>query len=198
MGIIFSNIIAIYRRELQSYFTSPLAYAIAAIFWLLSGYFFVAILLGEQGILQQVAAAEVQTQQTGQPLPPIDVAYEFLRSFLSVMSSLALFILPILSMGLYAEERKRGTLELLATSPVTNWAVAVGKLLGVVTFFTVLILPLFAYEAITFSAANPPVPSIDSIGGGDIVFRNVYFFPHRQHNFGGNYDLWLNYVVVDY
>lgn len=158
MGIILGNIIAIYRRELQSYFTSPLAYAIATVFWLLSGYFFVAILLGDQGILQQVAAAELQTQQTGQPLPPIDVAYEFLRSFLSVMSSLALFILPILSMGLYAEERKRGTLELLATSPITNWAVAVGKLLGVVTFFTVLILPLFAYEAIAFSAANPPVP----------------------------------------
>lgn len=158
MGMILGNIIAIYRRELQSYFTSPLAYAIAGIFWLLSGYFFVAILLGEQGILQQVAAAELQAGQTGQQLPPIDVAYEFLRSFLSVMSSLALFILPILSMGLYAEERKRGTLELLATSPITNWAVAVGKLLGVITFFTLLILPLFAYEAITFSAANPPVP----------------------------------------
>ncbi len=158
MGIILGNIIAIYRRELQSYFTSPLAYAIATVFWLLSGYFFVAILLGDQGILQRVAAAELQTQQTGQPLPPFDVAYEFLQLFLSVMSSLALFILPILSMGLYAEERKRGTLELLATSPITNWAVAVGKLLGVVTFFTVLILPLFAYEAIAFSAANPPVP----------------------------------------
>jgi ABC-2 type transport system permease protein len=61
-------------------------------------------------------------------------------------------------MGLYAEERKRGTLELLATSPVTNWAVAVGKLLGVLTFFTVMILPLLAYEAIALSAANPPVP----------------------------------------
>jgi ABC-2 type transport system permease protein len=158
MGIILGNIIAIYRRELQSYFTSPLAYAIAVIFWLISGYFFVALLLGEQGILQLVAAKELQSQQTGQPLPPIDVASEFLQWFLSVMSSLALFILPILSMGLYAEERKRGTLELLATSPVTNWAVAVGKLLGVVTFFTVLVMPLFAYEAIAFSAANPPVP----------------------------------------
>ena len=56
------------------------------------------------------------------------------------MGWLLLFILPILSMGLYAEERKRGTLELLATSPITNWAVAVGKLLGVLTFFITLIL----------------------------------------------------------
>ena len=52
-------------------------------------------------------------------------------------------------MGLYSEERKRGTLELLATSPVTNWVVAVGKLLGVLAFFIVLMMP--------FSNASPPI-----------------------------------------
>ena len=68
-------------------------------------------------------------------------------------------------MGLYAEERKRGTLELLATSPVTNWAVAVGKLLGVLTFFITLVLPLLAYQAIALSAANPPVaPAVPLLG----------------------------------
>lgn len=165
MGIIFGNIIAIYRRELQSYFASPLAYAIAAVFWLLSGFFFVLLLLSPEGIIQQVAQRDLAGQQIGQPLPPIDVAYEFLRAFLSIISSLSLFLLPILSMGLYAEERKRGTLELLATSPITNWAVAVGKLLGVVTFFTVMVLPLFAYEAIALSAATPPIlPAIPLLG----------------------------------
>lgn len=158
MGVIFGNIIAIYRRELQSYFASPLAYAIAGVFWLLSGFFFVVILIGPQGIIQQVVQRDLQAQQLGVPAPSIDVAYEFLQTFLSIMGSLALFVLPILSMGLYAEERKRGTLELLATSPVTNWAVAVGKLLGVLTFFITLVLPLLAYEAIALSAANPPVP----------------------------------------
>lgn len=148
--IVFSNIIAIFRKELQSYFTSPLAYIVAAVFWLLSGFFFVSILFN---IIQQVAASE----QLGLPSPPIDVAYEFLKIFLGVMGSLVLFILPILSMGLYAEERKLGTLELLATSPITNWAVALGKLLGVVTFFTVMISPLLIYEIIAFSAANPPI-----------------------------------------
>lgn len=157
MGIILGNVIAIYRRELQSYFASPLAYAIAGVFWLLAGFFFVVILLGPEGIIQQVVQRDLQGQQFGVPVPPVDVAYEFLRTFLSVMGSLVLFILPVLSMGLYAEERKRGTLELLATSPVTNWAVAVGKLLGVLTFFITLVLPLFACEAIALGAANPPV-----------------------------------------
>jgi ABC-2 type transport system permease protein len=151
MRVIFSNIMAIYRKELQSYFASPLSYAIAGVFLLLSGIFFLQILIGT---IEYVATAE----QSGQVLPPIDVGYEVLRGFLGVMGSFALFILPMLSMGLYAEERKRGTLELLATSPLTNWSVAVGKLLGVLTFFMTMLVPLVIYEAIAFSAANPPLP----------------------------------------
>ena len=151
--MIITNIIAIFRKELQGYFASPLAYIVAAVFWLLSGFFLVSILLGPEGIIQQVALRE----QMGMPAPPIDVAYVFVRSFFEVIGSLILFILPILSMGLYAEERKRGTLELLATSPLTNWAVALGKLLGVVTFFTAMLLPLLIYQAIALSAADPPI-----------------------------------------
>jgi ABC-2 type transport system permease protein len=156
MNVIMGNILAIYRRELQSYFVSPLAYVVAGVFWLLAGFFFTSILLGPEGIIQQAAVREMYAAQLGSPLPPIDMPYQFLRAFLGVLSSLSLFILPVLSMGLYAEERKRGTLELLATSPITNWAVALGKLLGVLTFFITLLLPLLIYEAIALSASNPP------------------------------------------
>ena len=150
--MIIANTIAIFRKELQSYFASPLAYIIAAVFWLLSGFFFISLLLGPEGIIQQVA----NNEQLGISRP-VDVAYELVRYFFGVMGSLILFILPILSMGLYAEEQKGGTLELLATSPITNWVVALGKLLGVVTFFTVMILPVIIYTTIALSAAEPPV-----------------------------------------
>ncbi|NMG21480.1 ABC transporter permease [Brasilonema bromeliae] len=158
MGVVLGNIIAIYRRELQSYFVSPLAYAIAGVFWLLSGLFFVLILMGPEGILQTVTALDLQGQQFGVPVPPIDVPYELVRAFLDRMGWLLLFVLPILSMGLYAEERKRGTLELLATSPVTNWAVAVGKLLGVLTFFITMVVPIMGLETIALSASSPAMP----------------------------------------
>lgn len=152
MGMIFANILAIYRKELQSYFASPFAYVIAGVFWLLSGFFFVAFLFGGEGVIAQVAARD----QSG-ATAPIDVPYQFLSFFLGTLGSIALFLLPMLSMGLYTEERKRGTLELLATSPITNWAVALGKLLGVLTFFVTLTLPLLACEAIVLSASNPPI-----------------------------------------
>ncbi|BAZ30272.1 putative ABC-2 type transport system permease protein [Cylindrospermum sp. NIES-4074] len=157
MGIVLSNIIAIYRRELQSYFVSPLAYAIAGVFWFIAGLFLVIILLGENGILAYAATKDLEAQQYGIAPTSIDVPYEFVRAFLDSMSWLLLFVLPILSMGLYAEERKRGTLELLATSPVTNWAVAVGKLLGVLTFFITMVLPMLAFETFAISASNPPM-----------------------------------------
>ncbi|MFB2895787.1 ABC transporter permease [Aerosakkonemataceae cyanobacterium BLCC-F50] len=164
MQVILANIMAIYRRELQSYFASPLAYAIACVFWIISGLMFVYILLDpQQGLIAQVAFRD---QQLGANAPPVDLPYTFQQLFLgNVMSSLALFVLPMLSMGLYAEERKRGTLELLATSPITNWSVAVGKLLGALTFFIFMISPLWLYQAIAFSSSTPPVkPTIPMMG----------------------------------
>ena len=156
MGILLANIIAIYRKELQSYFSSPFAYIIAGVFWMVSGAFFLTTL---QGVAQAAAAND----QFGGGA--IDVPYEILTAFLFSLTTLSLFLLPMLSMGLYSEERRRGTLELLATAPITNWTVALGKLLGVLTFFTTMVLPLMSYEAIAFSAADPPLPlSIMLIG----------------------------------
>ena len=148
--MLIANLIAIFRKEFPSYFTSPFAYIIAAVFWLIGGFFFSAIL---EEILQTLSFLE----QSGQIQGPVDVPSQFMESFLGIIISLLLVLLPALSMGLYSEERKRGTLELLATSPITNWVVAVGKLLGVVAFFIVLMIPFWIYEIILFSQASPPV-----------------------------------------
>lgn len=159
MKTIFFNILAIYRRELQSYFGSALAYTIAGVFWLLAGIFFWVTFAG---ILEQVATLDTIS---GAQTPSIDVPYEVIRAVFGVMGSLAIAVLPFLSMGLYAEERKRGTLELLATSPLTNWSVAIGKLLGVFTFFVTISLPILMYLAIAVATVDPPVqPSVLLVG----------------------------------
>ena len=145
---IIANILAIYRRELQSYFASPLAYGIATIFWLLAGFLLVILVFGPQGLLTQSAFTDQAV--------PLDLPYEFIQFYLGLLGSLAMFILPALSMGLYTDERKQGTLELLATSPITNWAVALGKLLGVVTFFFTMVLPLLVLEAAVVGSSDPP------------------------------------------
>lgn len=155
-----SNILAIAQRELQSYFNTPIAYIIAAVFWLVSGWFFVEILIGKQGIIQQIIVSE----QMGIDLGSVDAAREFISSFSTVLGILSLLTVPLLSMGLYAEER-HGTLELLATSPITNWAVALGKLIAVVLLFTVMIFPTFIYKAIALSSVEPPLSPIVPVLG---------------------------------
>jgi ABC-2 type transport system permease protein len=165
--VLISNLLAIYRKELQGYFASPFAYVIAAVFWFLAGLFFVFIL---QSVQQQVTSFDLQGKQMGGPMQSVDVPYLVMQNFLAVLGSLCQVILPILSMGLYAEERKRGTLELLATSPVTNWVVATGKLLAVITFVFTLILPVMGYEAIAYSTSNPPIqPWVFFLGHGGLL-----------------------------
>ncbi len=152
--IIFSNIIAIYRRELQSYFYSPFGYVIAGVFWLITGIYFISIVIS---VSQEAAKYDMQIQQLGATPEAVDIPLIIFQGFIGVLGSISQVIMPMLSMSLYAEERKRGTIELLATSPITNWAVAVGKLLAVVTFYLTLILPLLLYQTLAFSAANPPM-----------------------------------------
>jgi ABC-2 type transport system permease protein len=147
MRIVFNNIVAIYRKELQGYFGSPFIYIIAGVFWLMMGIIFFLILytVGQQ-----------EAQQASMGLP-FDSPSIILQSFLTTLWGLFQVFLPMLSMGLYTEERKRGTLELLATSPITNWCVALGKWLAVLTVVATLLLPLMLYEFMTFNTAKPPM-----------------------------------------
>ena len=131
------NIIAIAQKELHGYFALPTTYLIIAVFWFIAGLFLVELSIGKQGIIQQVALSE----QSGIEIGAVDVATEFINSFLSILGTLSMLMIPLLSMGLYTEERKLGTLELLATSPLTNWIRRCGKLLAVVLLFMLMTAP---------------------------------------------------------
>ncbi len=147
-----TSISAILRKELRSYFTSPIAYVVAAVFWILAGFFFTSIV--SQALLISLQVDQFAQQGGGQSF---DAPMAVSQQFLSVLGTLSLFILPMLTMGLYAEERRRGTMELLATSPITNLSVALGKWLAVLTFYLTMLLPLFAYGIVTYSSSNPPM-----------------------------------------
>ncbi len=113
--------LAIARREIASYFYSPVTYVALALFLLACGYFF-----------------------WGDFRPGAPVA---MRSLFDQMVWLLVFIVPVLSMGLLASEWDRGTIESMMTAPVTESEVVVGKFLGAMGFFVVLLLPTLAYVA---------------------------------------------------
>jgi ABC-2 type transport system permease protein len=164
-----ANIGAIYRRELYSYFRSPLAYVITGIFWLVGGLLFFSLLYST---IDQAALIDVQQAQ-GEKMGNYDIPYLFLQSFLeSVLGATSLLVLPLLSMGLYAEERKQGTLEMLVTSPIANWQVALGKLLGALTLFGLMVAPFLGFEMLAVASSKPAFPvTIIWMGHGALMLQ---------------------------
>jgi ABC-2 type transport system permease protein len=115
-----SNTITIWRKELQSYFRSPIAYGVLAFFALITGYFFYV------GVVYFVRAS-VQSSMMGQS-QPMSVNESVIRPLLGNVSVIGLFLIPMITMRLFAEEKRSGTIELLVTSPIKDLAIIMGKI----------------------------------------------------------------------
>lgn len=124
------KLLAIVGREWRAYFLSPLGYVILAAFLLMNGFIFTAI----------VNFLSRPDTPKGQALPLL-----FTNTYFWLFN---LFVVPIIAMRLFAEERKAGTLEILLTSPVSEGTVVLGKFLGALGFYLTLWLPTLVYVAI--------------------------------------------------
>ena len=115
------NVAAIARRELGVLFVSPIGWVVAAVFtFLVSGFGFIGtVLAGQQATMEGVSNI--------------------------ITGLLSLILIPVLTMRLIAEERSQGTLELLLTSPVRDWELAVGKWLGAFVFYLLLLATTLVY-----------------------------------------------------
>jgi len=139
----------VFRKELYGMFMSPIFYVVAFFFLLVSGVFF-------NYILAQVSLVSFQVAQHPELGRDISMMELFLRSFLWNLSIIMLFITPLLTMRLYAEERKSGTIELLFTYPVTDAGALAGKFAACLTTFAVLLAAtLPGVIAVTLVAAPP-------------------------------------------
>jgi len=148
------SLYAVYRKELGHYFASPIAYIFIGLFLILSAFFFNVFL---NFYIQQSFQAQMQSMRYGMP-PEMDVPGLVMRQFFGVISTLVLFFTPILTMGSYAEERKRGTMELLMTSPVTEFQIVLGKFLASLTLFSIMLLPTATYLIYMFLHSEPAPP----------------------------------------
>ncbi len=116
------NTLTICRKELNSYFRSPIAYGVMAFFALISGYFFyVAVVYFMQMSIQSAMSGQSQ---------PMSVNESVIRPLFSNISVIGLFVIPMITMRLFAEEKRTGTIELLITSPVTDLEIILGKWLA--------------------------------------------------------------------
>jgi ABC-2 type transport system permease protein len=149
------NLYAIYRKEMGHYFVSPVAYIVIGVFLILCAIFFNLIY---SAIVQRAFQQSMQSMQYGGAVTPMDVPSLVLRNFFSVMGSLLLFLTPMLTMGIYSEERKRGTMELLMTSPVSDAEIVLGKFLAMLSLFMLMLLPTLIYISYMYLHSDPAAP----------------------------------------
>jgi ABC-2 type transport system permease protein len=141
------NTLTIARKEIESYFRSPIAYGVMAFFALIAGYFFYAsvVFFVRRGMEMAMMG---QSQ-------PMDLNEYIVRPLLSNISVIALFLIPMITMRLFAEEKRSGTIELLLTSPIRDWEILLGKFLGALTLYTAMLGISFLSMLILFAYGKP-------------------------------------------
>jgi len=141
------NIWTVASKELRGYFTSPVAWVMMGLFALIFGYFFVSYLAFF--VRNSMQAAFGQGPQT------MNINMELIRPLLGNASVLVLFLLPMITMRTYSEEKRSGTIELLLTSPVTDFEIIAGKFLGTVGLYVALLGVTLLYIVILFIFGQP-------------------------------------------
>jgi ABC-2 type transport system permease protein len=127
------NVIAIAQKEFKSYFSSPIAYIVLGLWALLYGYFFIAI-------LSFFVRQSMQMNQFGMQGPQaMNVNQQLIRPLLQNVTILILFLMPMVTMRTYSEEKRSGTIELLLTAPVTDFQIIMGKFLGALALYAIML-----------------------------------------------------------
>src|SRR5215204_1686879 len=141
-----SNVLAIARKELRSYFASPIAFVIVGIFALTFGFFFYSLLLyfDRQSL-----------QAGGAGGPAVNVNEQFLRPVFLNATVIFLFVLPLITMRTYSEEKRSGTIELLLTAPLSDLQIILGKFLGAMGLYAAMLAVTLIHIGLLFVFGNP-------------------------------------------
>jgi ABC-2 type transport system permease protein len=144
------HVAAIAGRELRSLFVSPVAYVVLTLWSVLAGTFFLSSLLGFDQQLAQAnrfGAAEF--------LSRMNLNDNLLTPFFGSMWIVLLFVVPAITMGLFANEKNNGTDELLLTSPIRIWDIVLGKFTAGAAFVLLMTAIVAFFPAILFFYGDP-------------------------------------------
>jgi ABC-2 type transport system permease protein len=141
------NVWIICRKELRSYFTSPVAYILLTMFAVIFGYFF-------WNSLGYIVVMSMEAQLEGEPFP-MNINEQIVRPLLSNVNVLGLFLIPMMTMRLFAEEKRSGTIELLTTSPISDIEIILGKWLSAVVLYSCMLAATIPSMVYLFRYGNP-------------------------------------------
>jgi len=144
------NVMAVAGKEMRAYFHSPIAYLVMTMYTAICGFVFYS---STAFFAMQSLRMEAQG---GMGMPPLSLNEYVIRPIIGgVLTVVLLFLIPLITMRLYAEEKRSGTIELLLTSPLTDMEIIIGKFLGALFLFAVLEALTFLYFTVLFLYGNP-------------------------------------------
>lgn len=144
----------IFARELKSYFHTPIAYIVLTVFLAISGYFFFSYLMEFNLIFNRYQYYSQMTRNPGL-IEMLNLNELVVSRLLQNTLVMLIFLLPLIMMRSFAEEKKSGTWELLLSAPATARQIIAGKFLAALVFVIIMILPTFAYQGLLYSWAAP-------------------------------------------
>jgi ABC-2 type transport system permease protein len=143
-----SNVLAIAQKELRSYFASPIAYVVIGFFAILFAVFFVNILAVFQEMSMRAGMG------MGGP-ESVNVNQMLIAPTMQNVAVVLLFTLPMVTMRTYSEEKRSGTIELLLTSPLTDFQIVMGKFLGGMALYLAMLCVTMVPIGLLFLFGNP-------------------------------------------
>ncbi len=126
------NVWIVAVKELKSYFASPIAYIVLAMFALIFGYFFYSA-------TALFVTVSIRAAMERGMAPPMNLNDFIIRPLLMNMSVIVLFLMPMITMRLFAEEKRSGTIELLLTAPLRDIEIILGKWLAALLLYVCLL-----------------------------------------------------------
>ena len=141
------NVAEIYKRELKFYFTTPIAYVVMVIFTAIFGFLFYRNMIYYSNMSYQMMQSPSYAMH-------IDLIIGLFSPLFSTNTIIFLLVIPPISMRLFAEEKKSGTIELLFTYPIRDIEIVVGKWLAATTIVFIMLLLTIPTPFLAFSFAK--------------------------------------------
>jgi ABC-2 type transport system permease protein len=161
-----TNILAIANKELRAYFASPIAYVVIGFFALVFGWMYASILgwFVSQGM------------QAGLGMGPqtLNVNQQMIRPLVLNMTVVFLFMLPLITMRTYSEEKRSGTIELLLTSPITDLQIILGKFFGALALYAVMLAVTLVHFGMLFLYGHPEWKPLVTAYVGLLLFGGCF------------------------
>ena len=159
------------KKELKSFLYSPIAYILTAFFLLISGFFFYNIVVWVND--QAMRMMQYQAQYGG-GAAQIDVNRMLYEPFFNNMTIILMFLLPLLTMRLFADEKKMRTEEMLLTSPAKISSIIFGKYLAALIIYAIILLLTATFSLFVFANGNPELTPVLTAYLGLFLLGSVF------------------------